>query len=321
MGARYFRYSGCLHSKPLHSKTQSRPALTTIILATPRSLPKAANLSGRVAVLDIAFASNAGGMSFEKVTGKFITQLGSRLALWVDHHDSDYHAQFAGDSRFVLHRKAEHGACPELITPALVAGAGQIDCIVCHHDFDGLMSAAKWLRGGYECYAGADTDAFAIDTCSAQPSDLAQAIQRSILTQAKNRDWLLRIVDFLVDGAKNPEMLAEIEQMGRLYRQLQQAAAALAMQFVPAAKDTVLVTVPPDWPSYDRTHLLLLGQSQARIAAVLDRDTLTFAAHYKSGINFLTLFALSGGMPTVVSVNAKDLDWTMAAIDARLDGA
>jgi len=300
-----------------NTKSTSEILAKSVILATPRSLPKAASLPGRVVVLDIAFASNAGGMSFEKVTGKFITELGPRLALWVDHHDSDHHAQFANDPRFVLHRKAEHGACPELITPALVASAGHIDSIVCHNDFDGLMSAAKWLRAGHECYAGADSDAFAIDTCSAQPSDLAQTIQRSILTQAKNRGWLLRIVAFLAGGAENAETLGEIELAGRPYRQLQQAAAALAMQFVRAAKDTVLVTVPPDWPSYDRTHLLLLGQSQARIAAVLDRDTLTFAAHYKSGINFLTLFGLSGGMPTVVSVKATDLDWAMAAIDAH----
>ena len=294
------------------------PEQPSVILATPRSLPKAANLPGRVVVLDIAFASNAGGSSFEKVTGKFLTELGPRLALWVDHHDSDYHTQFANDSRFVLHRKAEHGACPELITPALVAKAGQVDSIVCHSDFDGLMSAAKWLRAGHECYVGADRDAFAIDTCSAQPSQLAQVIQRSILTQSKNRDWLLRIVAFLADGAQNAEMLDEISQVGQPYRQLQQAAEALSAQFVRAAKDTVIVTVPPDWPAYDRTHLLLLGQGQARIAAVLDRDTLTFAAHYKSGINFLTLFGLSGGMPTVVSVNAKDLDRALAAIDAGL---
>ena len=296
------------------SLQQGSPKIT---LATPRSLPKAANLPGRVVVLDIAFASNAGGSSFEKITGKFIADLGPRLALWVDHHDSDYHAQFVGDSRFVLHRKADHGACPELITPELVASAGQIDSIVCHNDFDGLMSAAKWLRGGHECYAGADADAFAIEPCSAQPSDLARRIQRSILTQTKNSEWLLRIVAFLADGAQNVEMLAEIEQVGRPYRQLQLAAEALAIQFVPAAKDTVLVAVPADWPAYDRTHLLLLGQSQARIAAVLDRDTLTFAAHYKSGINFLTLFGLTGGMPTVVSIKAKDLAAAMAAIDAQ----
>ncbi len=295
----------------------TNPEHPTVIIATPRGLPKASQLPGRVVVLDIAFASNAGGMSFEKVTGKFITELGARLALWVDHHDSDYHAQYARDPRFILHRKADYGACPELITPALVADTGHIDSIVCHNDFDGLMSAAKWLRGGNECYPGADSDAFAIDTCSAQPSPLAQIIQRSTLTQAKNREWLLSIVSFLASGANNTEMLAEIEQVGRPYHLLQQAAQDLAAQFVCAAKDTVLVTVPPDWPAYDRTHLLLLGQTQARIAAVLDRDTLTFAAHYQSGINFLTLFGLSGGMPTVVSVNAKDLDGALAAIDAR----
>jgi hypothetical protein len=35
---------------------------------------------------------------------------------------------------------------------------------------------------------------------------------------------------------------------------------------------------------------------------VLDLDTLSFAAPFNSGINFLTLFGLSGGMPTLVSI-------------------
>jgi hypothetical protein len=287
-----------------------------ITLATPRALPKAAQLLGRVVVLDIAFASNAGGMSFEKVTGKFIAELGDRLALWVDHHDSDDHARFAGDARFVLHRKAEHGACPELVTPERVAAAGKIDSIVCHHDFDGLMSAAKWLRAGIECYPGADADAFAIDTCSAQPSALAQKIEHAIRARQKDRQWLLRIVPFLAQGAQDAHMLAEIEQAELAHRALQQSAVQLAKQFAPAATQTVLVSVPADWPAYDRTHLLLLGQQQATIAAVLDRDTLTFAAHYKSGINFLQLFSLSGGMPTVVSVRADQLASSLAAIDA-----
>jgi hypothetical protein len=289
-----------------------------ITIATPRALPKAAQLAGRVVVLDIAFASNAGGSSFEKVTGKFIDELGARLALWVDHHDSDHHALFANDARFVLHRKAQFGACPELVTPARVTAAGKIDSIVCHNDFDGLMSAAKWLRAGVECYPGADADAFAIDTCSAQPSELAQSIERSIRVRQKDRDWLVQLVHFMAQGAQDQVMLAQIEQSGLAHQILQHASAQLALQFLPAAKDTVLVSVPADWPAYDRTHLLLLGQQQARVAAVLDRDTLTFAANYNSGIDFLQLFGLSGGMPTVVSVRAQELSRTLTLLDANL---
>ena len=91
----------------------------------PRKLPKPATLVGRVAVLDIAFAGTAGGSGgFEKITLPFIQGLGPRLAAWVDHHDHDRHPDFAEDPRFVLATKAEHGACPEMIDPELVARIG-----------------------------------------------------------------------------------------------------------------------------------------------------------------------------------------------------
>ena len=82
--------------------------------------------------------------------------LGDRLAMWIDHHDHVMHARYAGDARFVLSTKAEHGACPEMVTPELVARAGQVDTVCCHTDFDGLCSAAKWMRAGVEPYPGAD---------------------------------------------------------------------------------------------------------------------------------------------------------------------
>jgi hypothetical protein len=49
---------------------------------TPRTLPPASKIEGRVAVLDIAFASEGGGASFEKTTLPFIKGLGGRLAAW-----------------------------------------------------------------------------------------------------------------------------------------------------------------------------------------------------------------------------------------------
>jgi len=58
---------------------------------------------------------------------------------------------------------------------------------------------------------------------------------------------------------------------------------------------------------YDRTILLLLGQERACIAAVLDTDTFTLAARFGSGISFLALLGLSGGMPTLVSIQRSRL--------------
>ena len=124
-----------------------RPELA---FATPRKLPKATELRGRVVVLDVAFASEASGGGFEKITKPLIDGLGARLAAWVDHHDHARHVDYAGDARFVLATKAQHGACPEMVTPEVVSRAGAVETIVCHTDFDGLASAAKWMRGGVE---------------------------------------------------------------------------------------------------------------------------------------------------------------------------
>src|SRR5215831_6255974 len=107
----------------------------TLAFATPRKLPKPGSLKGRVVVLDVAFASEAASGGFEKVTKPFIDELGARLVGWVDHHDHVMHATYGKDPRFVLATKAEHGACPEMVTPDVVARIGAVDTIVCHTDF------------------------------------------------------------------------------------------------------------------------------------------------------------------------------------------
>src|SRR5262245_15055757 len=99
------RYLRAMAHSPSPAPT---PALPRFAYLTPRTLPPAERLAGRVAVLDIAFASEGGGSSFEKTTLPFINGLGARLAAWVDHHDHERHADYRGDARFVLCTKAEH---------------------------------------------------------------------------------------------------------------------------------------------------------------------------------------------------------------------
>jgi hypothetical protein len=67
--------------------------LPHLTFATQRKLPKASTVPGRVAVLDIAFAADGTGHSFDKVTRPFLDGLGERLAVWVDHHDHELHAR------------------------------------------------------------------------------------------------------------------------------------------------------------------------------------------------------------------------------------
>ena len=67
---------------------------------------------------------------------------------------------------------------------------------------------------------------------------------------------------------------------------------------------------------YDKTLLLLLGQERASIAMVLDLDTLTLAARFDSGVSFLELLGLSGGMPTLVSIPKKRLHEALEKLGA-----
>ena len=46
----------------------------------------------------------------------------------------------------------------------------------------------------------------------------------------------------------------------------------------------------------------MLGQERAPVAVVRDSGSLTIAADFESGLDFVKLFDLGGGMPTRVTV-------------------
>src|SRR3954454_19825971 len=184
-----------------------RAAIPEIVFSTPRHLPDARKLRGRVVVLDIAFAADGMGTPFEETTGRFIRALGSRLAAWVDHHDHERQAEFSADPRFTLATKAEHGACPEMVTPEVVKEAGPVDTLVVHVDLDGLYAAAKWILGGTEPYPGADDDARAVDTRIGTPGPTAELIDNALRAHPRDEALKNRIVRFLVGGLRDDEHL------------------------------------------------------------------------------------------------------------------
>jgi len=267
-------------------------------------------------VLDIAFAAGAAGASFEKTTRPFIDGLGERLAMWIDHHDHVQHAAFVDDPRFVLYTKAEHGACPELVTAARVQQAGHIDTICCHTDFDGLCAAAKWIRGGEEPYAGSDDDARAIDTRLGKPAELSATIDRAL--RARPRDDALRglVVRFLAEGASDRQLLSQIKSAADALKPREDEARSRARQYE-VRGDVAFVKIPQGHAPYDKTLLLMLGQERARISVVCDPQALTVAARFNSGVNLLEILNLEGGMPTVVSVPPKRLDEVLAVLGWR----
>jgi hypothetical protein len=287
-----------------------------LAFASPRKLPKASDLKGRVVVLDVAFASEAATGGFARITRPFIEQLGPRLAGWIDHHDHVMHEHYRADPRFVLSTKAEHGACPEMVTPALVERIGAVETIVCHTDFDGLCSAAKWLRKGAEPYPGADDDARAIDTRTAIPGPLGLRFDRALRARPRDAALFGLIVRHLASGLSDVSLweavdaaAADLAPIEELTRRIATSYKIVAIQpndaVPPSIRSLALVEATQHHGKYDKTQLLLLGQERASMAAVLDLDTLTLAAPFGSGVSFLAALGLSGGMPTLVSVPRK----------------
>ncbi len=286
-----------------------------LAFASPRKLPKPAELKGRVVVLDVAFASEASGGGFAKLTKPFIDKLGPRLVGWIDHHDHVLHAEYNKDPRFVLRTKREHGACPEMVTPELVQRIGPVDTVVCHTDFDGLCSAAKWLREGIEPYPGADDDARAIDTRIGTPSATGRRLDRALRARPRDTALFGLVVRHLSTGLADASLWEPIDVAAAQLEAIEAATRAIVQRYqvfslakersplLPPGADTLaFVDATAEHATYDKTTLLLAGQERAAMALVLDMDTLSLAAKFDSGISFLALLGLSGGMPTLVSV-------------------
>jgi len=289
--------------------------LPQLWFASPRVLPRADKLQGRVVVLDIAFAATVGTtISFELVTRPFLDGLGDRLAAWVDHHDHEKHVQFAGDPRFVLSTKAEHGACPEMVTPDLVRQIGPVDCICTHVDLDGLYAAAKWILGGKEPYAGADEDARAVDTRTGTPGPIAIRIDRAL--RAKFRDDQLKrgVVQFLVGGMKPGAHDDVIRDAAAEFERRDARTQDLAKRFTIRGRVAVVDTAGAAG-QFDKTDLLLAGQVRAPVSIVRDSGMLTIAAGFDSGWDFVALFGLGGGMPTRVTIPETKLDDVIGKIN------
>ena len=273
-----------------------------VAIASPRSLPNAKLLKGKVVVLDLAFAHSKPSGRYPSITHKLIDHLGDRLALFLDHHDSEFHEEFKGKERFVLASKAEHGACPEMIDVGLVERVGTIDSILCHGDFDGLMSAAKWILGGHEPYSGGDHDAWCVDTRLEIPSAQGLLMDRALRAHFKDAEVKSLVLKYLLSRAKDQDLKTKLSRLGAEAKLLEEAAENLAKSYQRLSDTVSYIDTRPSYLNFDKTHLLLCGQRLSQVAVVRTEDSITFAAPFNSGVNFLSLFQVSGGMPTVLSL-------------------
>jgi hypothetical protein len=288
--------------------------MQSLAFGTPRKLPRPGQVLGRVAVLDIAFAGASSGGGFPKITLPFIEGLGDRLRAWVDHHDHELHASYADDPRFVLSTKAEHGACPEMITEALVARVGVIDTIVCHTDFDGLVSAAKWMRSGVEPYPGCDDDARAVDTRMGVPSALANRFDRALRARPRDEGLFGLIVRHLASGLRDESLWEPIDRAAADLIPIERETRRAAERYVRLPPGVALLDLGSEFARVDKTLLLLLGQEREPVSVVVDRDNVSVAARFDSGLNFVSLLNLGGGMPTRVSVPRTRLSEVLRAL-------
>ncbi len=289
--------------------------LPQLAFGSPRLLPKAATLEGRVVVLDIAFAAKIGTtVSFELTTLPLLTALGDRLAAWVDHHDHEKHAAYARDPRFVLSTKAEHGACPEMVTAELVHTTGPIDCILTHVDLDGLYSAAKWILAGKEPYRGADDDARAVDTRVGTAGPIATRIDRALRARFRDDQLKRAVVQFLVGGMQSGVHDEVIRDAAAEFERRDVRTRELAKRYTIRGRVAIVDTAGASG-QFDKTDLLLAGQQQAAVSIVRDSGQLTIAAPFESGWDFVALFELGGGMPTRVSIPELKLDQVIAKIN------
>jgi hypothetical protein len=284
---------------------------------TPRKLPDAKTLAGRVVVLDIAFAAEGMGTPFEDVTLPFIRELGSRLACWIDHHDHERQADFADDDRFHLATKAEHGACPEMVTSEIVHATGPVDTIVTHGDLDGLYAAAKWILGGEEPYAGSDEDARKVDTRQGEPGPIACTIDHALRAHFRDEALKHRIVRYLVGKLRDKEHRAVIDKSAADFEAMNAEADRLAKK-IKLRGQIAFIDVGQGKHKYDKTALLLAGQQKAPVAMVRDSGMITIAAEFSSGLNFVEVLGLDGGMPTRVSIPESRMDEAIEKINAAL---
>jgi hypothetical protein len=99
--------------------------MTEVVFVSAPNKLSSPPTTGRLALVDVAFAF---GKDFDSVTRPWLA-LGDRLALWVDHHDQDAWKEHRTDARFLLVPRKDAPACPQLITPELVARAGHVDTL------------------------------------------------------------------------------------------------------------------------------------------------------------------------------------------------
>ncbi len=284
--------------------------------AAPFRLPDPEELGEAVVVLDIGFCADQGERSYESITEPFIKALGDRLKLWIDHHSHERHVDFSDDRRFVLEQRITHPACPEMVTPERVAGAGAIDTVVCHSDFDGIASAAKFLLGGREPYPGCDADARAIDSRVGESSPRGERFAAALAI--RHDEGMLRMVlQSLLKSEESPVIERAIDEAAEKYRlRVERTREAVGQgERVGAAW---VVDERRSKRKLDRTQALIQSQERAVYGLFLGQDgRLSLATDMMTPIDLTEIFLTRGGMQNRITLPLQRLAEVLAFVEGQ----
>ena len=253
-------------------------------------------------MVDVAFAA---GDAFERVTVPFLEALGDRLAVWVDHHEHPIGwARYRDDPRFVLVPNRDAHACPELVTEELVARSGRVDQVVAHADFDGLLSAVKFLRKGVPPWPEADEDARAADSPGRGHSlsgrariyvaalDEAAATLRSKQREAFRQDLAAALVQ---SPQKLPPALeARLAALAHAHEETLAPAEDLARSAREEVKGVLVVRVPKDLGRPVKKALLSRLEERAPVGVVVEGRAVT-AATFREDLDLASVPGLAAG--------------------------
>jgi len=249
-------------------------------------------------VVDVAFAA---GDAFERVTVPFLEALGDRLAVWVDHHEHPIGwARYRDDPRFVLVPNRDAHACPELVTEELVARSGRVDQV----DFDGLLSAVKFLRKGVPPWPEADEDARAADSPGRGHSlsgrariyvaalDEAAATLRSKQREAFRQDLAAALVQS--PQTLPPALEARLAALAHAHEETLAPAEDLARSAREEVKGVLVVRVPKDLGRPVKKALLSRLEGRAAVGVVVEGRAVT-AATFREDLDLAEVPGLGAG--------------------------
>ena len=284
--------------------------MRVVFVEQPGNLP-APPAAGRVAVVDVAFA---GGDNFETSTVPFLNALGDRLAIWIDHHEHPVGwARYRDDPRFLLVPNRVAHACPELVTPEVVQRAGAVDVVMAHADFDGLLSAVKFLRGGVAPWPEADEDARAADSpgrghaYSSHARVLSEALDHaaSELRTAQRDSLRQEIVSALVGGGLPPALEGRLQKLAQEHALALQPVDELARGAREEASGVLVARVPKALPRPVKKALLSRLEERGAVAVVVEGRAVT-AATYREDIDLSLCDALTAGRSDYRFAQADD---------------